>query len=68
MKKTILTLCIAVLTLSSCQQTTEKKGVDPSQEFDVVILNGRVMDPETNFDSIQNVGILNGKIAIITTY
>ena len=66
MKKTILTLCIAVLTLSSCQQTTEKKGVDPSQEFDVVILNGRVMDPETNFDSIQNVGILNGKIAIIT--
>jgi len=49
--------------------TTEKAKVeaaDASTNFDVVILNGRVMDPETNFDSIQNVGILDGKIAIIT--
>ena len=49
--------------------TTEKANVeaaDASTNFDVVILNGRVMDPETNLDSIQNVGILNGKIAIIT--
>ena len=37
-----------------------------STEFDVVILNGRVMDPETNFDGIRNVGILDGRIALIT--
>ena len=25
------------------------------------------MDPETNFDAVMNVGIKDGKIAIITT-
>jgi len=37
-----------------------------SQSYDVVILNGRVMDPETNFDAVRNVGIKDGKITIIT--
>lgn len=35
-------------------------------DYDLVILNGRVMDPETNFDGIRNVGIKDGKIASIT--
>ena len=35
-------------------------------EYDVVILNGRVMDPETNFDAIRNVGIKDGRISTIT--
>jgi len=34
--------------------------------YNVVILNGRVMDPETNFDGIRNVGIKDGRIATIT--
>lgn len=34
--------------------------------YDIVILNGRVMDPETNFDGIRNVGIKDGMIAAIT--
>jgi len=37
-----------------------------AQDFDVVILNGRVMDPETNFDAMRNVGIQDGRIASIT--
>ena len=37
-----------------------------AQEFDVVILNGRVMDPETNFDGIRNVGIKGDRIVTIT--
>ncbi len=37
-----------------------------STEFDIVILNGRVMDPETNFDAIRNVGVKDGVIGIIT--
>jgi len=36
-------------------------------DYDIVINNGRVMDPETNFDDIRNVGIKDGKIAVITT-
>ena len=37
-----------------------------AQEYDVVILNGRVMDPETNFDGIRNVGINGERIVKIT--
>jgi len=37
-----------------------------AQDYDLVITGGRVMDPETNFDSLSNVGIKDGKIAVIT--
>jgi hypothetical protein len=37
-----------------------------AQDHDIVILNGRVMDPETKFDGVRNVGIKDGKIAKIT--
>ncbi|NBU26074.1 MAG: D-glutamate deacylase [Gammaproteobacteria bacterium] len=35
--------------------------------FDVVIANGRVMDPETGLDAPRNVGIAQGRIARIST-
>lgn len=35
-------------------------------EYDLVINNGRVMDPETSYDDIANVGIKDGTIAVIT--
>jgi len=35
--------------------------------YDVVILGGRVMDPETGRDEIANVGILDDRIQAITT-
>ncbi len=38
-----------------------------AETYDVVILSGRVMDPETNFDAVRNVGVMDGKIATITT-
>jgi N-acyl-D-glutamate deacylase len=43
-------------------------AVVPAQakDYDVVILNGRVMDPETNFDAVRNVGIKGGQIATVT--
>ncbi|WP_340112721.1 amidohydrolase family protein [Maribellus mangrovi] len=37
-----------------------------AQQYDVAILNGRVMDPETMYDNIANVGVKDGRIAIIT--
>ena len=37
-----------------------------AQDYDVAILNGRVMDPETNFDGVRNVGVKDGKIVAIT--
>ena len=35
--------------------------------YDVVILGGRVMDPETGRDEIANIGILGERIEAITT-
>lgn len=37
-----------------------------AQDYDIVIVNGRVMDPETGFDQVANVGINGDKIASIT--
>jgi len=35
--------------------------------YDRVILGGRVMDPASGLDAVRNVGIQNGRVAIITT-
>jgi len=34
--------------------------------YDVVVLNGRVMDPESNLDAIRNIGIRGSKVETIT--
>lgn len=41
-------------------------GSAMAADYDLVINNGRVMDPETMFDDVANVGIKDGRIAIIT--
>ncbi|UCE90095.1 MAG: D-glutamate deacylase, partial [Pseudomonadota bacterium] len=37
-----------------------------AKDYDLVILNGRVMDPESKLDAVRNVGIKDGKITKIT--
>ena len=37
-----------------------------SADYDLVINGGRVMDPETSYDAVANVGIKGGTIAVIT--
>lgn len=49
-------LLIGVLQACTAQQTV----------YDLVIKNGRVMDPETNLDAVRNVGIVDGKIVAVT--
>lgn len=34
--------------------------------YDIVITNGRVMDPETEFDAVRNIGIINERIVEIS--
>ena len=57
MKKLIIPLILLVLSFTTTATATD---------YDLVINNGRVMDPETNFDAIRNVGVKDGKIALIT--
>jgi N-acyl-D-aspartate/D-glutamate deacylase len=54
---------LAVLSISCALATT---GASDEPTFDVVILGGRVMDPESGLDAVRNVGIRGRKIAEIT--
>jgi N-acyl-D-aspartate/D-glutamate deacylase len=38
-----------------------------AQQYDLVIEGGRVMDPETQFDAVRNVGIRDGRIERISS-
>jgi N-acyl-D-aspartate/D-glutamate deacylase len=42
-------------------------GCEPATNYDLVIANGRVMDPETGMDTIGNIGILGDSIAAISS-
>ena len=42
-------------------------GLACAQTFDVVIQGGRVIDPESKLDAIRNVGIINNRIAQISS-
>ncbi len=58
-------LILFVSLIYGCGGSGEKSN-QATQDFDIVILNGRVIDPETSFDKVSNVGIKDGKIAAIT--
>jgi dihydroorotase-like cyclic amidohydrolase len=38
-----------------------------SRQYDIVLIGGRVIDPETKLDTIKNVGIINNHIAQISS-
>ena len=37
------------------------------ESYDLVIANGRVMDPESGLDAVRNVGVTGGKIQAVST-
>jgi hypothetical protein len=53
----------AFLTFAALQAIGSRAS---AQSYDLVIRNGRVMDPETKLDAVRNVGIQNGKIVAVT--
>jgi hypothetical protein len=46
-----------------CHAATAQPGI----VYDIVLVGGRVIDPETRLDTVKNVGILNKRIAQITS-
>src|SRR5256886_16776715 len=60
--------CVAAVVLLAAVVLTGGSGASNGNEaYDVVIANGRVMDPESGLDAIRNVGIRSGKIAAISS-
>jgi N-acyl-D-aspartate/D-glutamate deacylase len=45
----------------------EASGTQEPAAYDVVIRGGRVVDPETGFDGVANVGIRDDRIAAVTS-
>ena len=41
-------------------------GLASAQQYDIVLANGRVLDPATNLDAVRYVGIQAGKIAAVS--
>ena len=61
---TILTgLACVLLFLATARLAGDEK---PSASFDLVILHGRVMNPESGLDAVRNIGIKDGKIRAVT--
>src|SRR6266545_1797571 len=52
----IATICV---TLAACAR-------EQAPTYDLVVANGRVMDPESGLDAVRDVGIRSGKIATVS--
>jgi len=57
------TLLTGVARISAEAQVARKT----SATLDLVLVGGRVLDPETNLDAVRTVGIKGGRIASVTT-
>ena len=52
-------VALAFCSLASC-------GRESASLYDVVVMNGRVIDPESKLDAVRNVGIRGGRIEAIS--
>ncbi len=59
-----MVLALTWVTLSIAGKASSRAT---GEKYDVVIANGRVMDPESGLDAVRNIGISGGKIRAIST-
>jgi N-acyl-D-glutamate deacylase len=57
----LLLIVLLCLPLGLLAQTGDSATI-----YDIVIVHGRVIDPETKLDAVRNVGIIGGKIAAVS--
>ncbi|PYT63014.1 MAG: D-glutamate deacylase [Acidobacteria bacterium] len=66
-RKGKLTLgAVTALALLSFGIGARKTVLAEGETYDIVIANGRVMDPESGLDAVRNVGISGGKIRAVS--
>ena len=63
MKPFLLKIIIVAMVFLLCH----KLEAQSKKVFDIVLMGGRVIDPETKLDAIRNIGISKGLIASIST-
>ena len=64
-RRVVFLLCYIVAALCALVRI-DIASAAAAPEYDVVILNGRVIDPESRLDAIRNIGISNGTIQAIS--
>lgn len=64
---TLRLFLLGVLTLALLGGVGSCRKAGSAEAYDLVILNGRVLDPETGLDEIRNIGIRGDSIAVVTT-
>lgn len=52
----------SILALLNCADGFAQEKVP----YDIVISGGRVIDPESGLDGIRNIGIIDGRIVVVT--
>jgi hypothetical protein len=57
--------CIIML-CSLISQSSRNQSLHEGKDFDVAIINGRVIDPESNLDEVINIGIRDGSVELMT--
>src|SRR5882762_9455440 len=60
------TVAAAVLLAVCFDVSAKKNAATEDATYDMVIANGRVMDPESGLDAARNVGISGGQIRAIS--
>ena len=64
--KTMFAVGAGALFLLGVAVCAGKSPVPATELYDLVIANGRVMDPESGLDAVRNVGIRGGKIRAVS--
>jgi len=60
-------LSAVLCSLLGCGVLPGPERNSPSKLYDLVIIDGRVMDPESGLDAVRNVGVIGGTITAITS-
>ncbi len=55
-------ICAAFFLLFSFVGSSQASGTD----FDLVIVNGKVIDPASGLEAVRNIGIVGGRIAVVS--
>src|SRR2546426_8412513 len=61
----LLALPLFVVLLGAAVLAARGTGAQ-GEQYDLVLMGGRVLDPETGLDARRNVGIRDGRIAAVT--
>jgi N-acyl-D-aspartate/D-glutamate deacylase len=59
-------ICLCFLFLLIAAPSIRSIVSAAAPEYDIAIVNGRVIDPESGLDAIRNIGISNGTIQAIS--